>query len=132
MKATLSLELIGADQFDLLRGMRATCNHLLPGLGDYTVGKISRGVWVAEIRGRHQKFGLDRIFLSAKRDYSHANSKGSRGVFLWFLLESGRLYEVSERTSWKNTRRYFCSVDNDGHISSEDIDEWLKEKKLSG
>lgn len=131
MKATLALELIGADQFDLLRGLRTTCNNLSPGLGDRTVGKISTGAWAAEIKGRHLKFGLERLFLPAKRDYSRANSKGSRGVFLWFVLESGRIYEVNERASWKNSRRYFCAVDNQGciyELDKQEVDEWLKGK----
>lgn len=135
MKAMLSLELIGADQFDLLRGLRTTCNTLSPELGDRTVGKISSGVWVAQIKGRHLKFGLDRLFLPAKRDYSRANSRGSRGVFLWFVLESDRIYEVNERTSWKNSRRYFCAVDPQGcvyELDKQEVNEWLKEKELSG
>ena len=128
MKTTLSLEFIGADSADWLNAMTRQFNQFSPGLGDYLVGHATDTPWVAEIIGRHPHFKLDRKFLRANRDYSRANSKGSRGVYLWYILESDHLYEVRSRVSWKNSHRYFCSVTEFGDIytlTNEEVEEWL-------
>ncbi len=128
MKATLSLEFIGADSADWHNAMTKQFNQIAPGFGDYFVGRANTGPWVAEILGRHSHFKLDRRFLPSKRDYSRANSKGSRGVYLWYILESDKLYEVNARVSWKNTNRYFVAVDESGgiyHLTNEEVEEWL-------
>lgn len=128
MKATLSLEFIGADSADWLNAMTRQFNQVAPGLGDLMIGRAKNSPWVAEILGRHPHFKLDRRFLKSNRDYSRANSKGSRGVYLWYVLESDHLYEVNARVSWKNSNRYFCSVTEDGDIytlNDEEVEEWL-------
>jgi hypothetical protein len=45
------------------------------------------------------------------KDYRDSNSKGSRGVYLFFHLYPGRLYEVRYFTGWKSEERYFCRVE---------------------
>lgn len=127
MKATLKLEYIGADSADLLNAMCRQFNQAEPGLGDRFIGRPKSRPWVAEIIGGSRTHP-DREFVSSKRDYSEANSKGSRGVYLWFLLETDKLYQVHERVSWKNSRRYFVAVREDGEIytlNDEEVDEWL-------
>lgn len=68
--------------------------------------------WVAHVTGRDARHGLARTFLEGLRDYRDANSGGSRGVYLTFVLYPGRIYEVNEVQSWTRKRRYFCHVVN--------------------
>lgn len=72
--------------------------------------------WVAQITGRDAKFGLRRKFLPANWQRKDANGAHTRCVYLWFVLESGRLYEVSAPVSWRKRERYFCRVNNAGEI----------------
>lgn len=52
-------------------------------------------------------------------DYSKANSKGSRGVRIYYTLESGRRYRVRAPQSWKSTEEYICYVTEEGNIIRE-------------
>lgn len=130
MKATLCLEYIGESgdaQIALYSGKLDTA---FQGLGDVAFGcKNPRKPWVAEIIGYHGKYGFERKFLPSKRNYSRANSSGSRGVELWFVLESGKVYEVKAPRSWRSVDRYFCRVDDDGEIirmSKDEVGSWLR------
>lgn len=73
--------------------------------------------WVAEVKGLSRDGRFVRDFLKADVDYSRANSVGSRGVYHYYHLQSGRIYEVAARLSWKRTVQYFCYVNgNSGEI----------------
>jgi len=72
--------------------------------------------WVAEILGADTRWGMRRSFLHGKTDYSLANSKLSRGVYMEYLLKHGRAYEVSEPTSWGCVERYFCTANSAGDV----------------
>lgn len=37
---------------------------------------------------------------------------GSRGVYRYYLLEPGKIYEISQPTSHNHCRRYFCVIQN--------------------
>lgn len=90
-------------------------------------GGYKSNSWVAEIIGKHDKYGFDRKFVRGHRDYSEADSTGNRGVYECFLLQPGKVYEVSERYSNKNIDRYFC-VANKGEIvrlEKEEVISWL-------
>ena len=76
--------------------------------------------WVAEISSFGGKYGAERKFLTAARDYSGKNSVGSRGVESTFELQRGKLYEANIPKSWKRTDRTFKVVTRKG------------EKNLSG
>lgn len=67
--------------------------------------------WVAEIAGVDSKFRFTRRFIPFRQDYSEANGVGSRGIYRYYLLESGKVYEVYAPTSWKAHDRYFCRVE---------------------
>lgn len=126
MKAILKLEAIGDDMHSIIDLHRRRVNEAVPGLGDATFGRPNQP-WVAEITGPDPTYTYQRRFVRGKKDYSKANSKGSRGVYLWFLLESGRVYEVNERKTWSTTERYFCRVADDGEIirmSREEVAAW--------
>lgn len=84
--------------------------------------------WVARIVGLDPRFGLAREFLRGEKDYSNASGTGSRGVMLYYWLEAG-FYEVNERLSWKNHRRYFLQVNQDAtaqEVSKEQVIQWLQ------
>lgn len=85
--------------------------------------------WVAELRGLSLRYGYERQFLKAKADYKRANSKGSRGVQLWWTLESGRVYETRYRTSWKAWEHRFLAVTDEGDIkdlTEKEVRAWLE------
>ena len=129
MKATLNLEYYGANESDYINSFRPRIDAISSGLSRALIGESTcRRPWVAEIVGKTESGKLKRNFLSGKRDYSKANSKGSRGVRLWFILESDRLYEVHRMVSWKSSENYFCATTQDGFIyrmSKEEVDEWV-------
>lgn len=102
-------------------------------MGDL-LGAPKTNYWVARIVGRDQKYCYEREFLSGKTDYRNANSIGSRGVFIYYLLESGQLYEVRHPVTWNRYRRYFCTVSDDGEIievSKELVEKWVNDRSES-
>lgn len=120
MKGILILELFGEDTRQLAKLYRTAFEV---GGGDFGrfyfdkyIGIPSRSSWVAEITGPDDKYGLNRVFLNCKMDYSKANGKGSRGIFAEYILAQGKIYEVKEQVSWKQAKRYFCMVGEDGDI----------------
>jgi hypothetical protein len=88
----------------------------------------SRRPWIAEITGRDDKFGMARKFIESKLTRKHANGAHTRGVDLWFILESGHLYEVKHSISWTRSERYFCIVTDSGdiqRITKAEVEQWL-------
>lgn len=133
MKASLRVEAIGHDTDQALRELESLVNCVAPGLGTATFGggpvatHETPRYWVAEILGLDPVYQYQRKFLRGKKDYKFANSVGSRGVYAYYLLESGKLYEVKAPVSWKRSERYFCVVNNDGDIvrvGQEFIEQW--------
>ena len=73
--------------------------------------------WVAEIKGRHPKYKLDREFLRpVSRDWSRSGKTGSTS----FEVEEGKVYEVNE--PWED--RFFVKVEN-GEVIRISIEEVL-------
>lgn len=127
LKATLKIEAIGQNTFEYARFIEGILKY--GGLGGL-LGYPKPHYWAAKITGRDPKYGYARSFLRPKIDYAKSNSAGSRGVFLWYIFESGEIYEVSSPVSWKRTRRYFCMVTEDGdivEIGKEEVEEWINE-----
>jgi len=112
MKASLVIEAIGhgeAQRMRLYRGVMREAGlgrHAQALLGDW---KNRWGVWDVET-GRE---------IYGRTDYSQANSKGSRGVRIWYVLESGKRYRVRAPQSWKSTDEYTCLVTTEGKIVRE-------------
>jgi hypothetical protein len=128
MKTYLRLEIFN----DNLRSIGTLYTNILnegmPGLGNKIIGNIPPSCWVAEITGFDAKYKYDRHFLKYKKDYSHANSKGSRGIYGEYILESNHIYEVKEQISWSRTKRYFCMATEDGEIkelTEQEVINWL-------
>jgi hypothetical protein len=104
------------------------------GVGRAVFGGCPPTAWAAEITGRDPRYRYARKFLSYKKDYSEANSKGSRGVYAIYILDDGKIYEVKD---FKD--RYFCIVQDWEivQVSREYVEYWLdkegeSEKTLSG
>lgn len=129
MKATISLEYIGEVHDARLALLSSIVDQVGDGLGRAVAGNPRpRKPWVAEITGRDPKFGLRREFLPANWQRKRANGAHSRGVELWFIVETGRIYEVKAPASWRSCDRYFCTVTDAGDIrrlSTEEAEQWL-------
>lgn len=85
----------------------------LEAIGDDQSALLGRGSmgWVAQLFGTSPRHGFQRSFLNGVKDYTNANSKGSRGVTLEFMLEDGPIYEVFERFTWHRSGRYFLRIE---------------------
>lgn len=92
---------------------------------DLRVG--TAGTWVAEVTGIDAASGrIQRRFLEGLKDYTDANSVGSRGVYKFYVLTDGKLYEVADRAGYgKPPRRRFCRVE-DGRVVTIEIGEVLR------
>lgn len=132
MLAVLKLEIIGDNYFSYKRDLAKGEARETPRMERYAemMGRDKTQPWIARITGLDKKYGFKREFLHGQRDYSGANSIGSRGVYEYFALSDG-LYEVHERATWKRTRRYFIRVQDTEitEVSREDILSIIKEKE---
>lgn len=114
MKANIKIEAIGNGNDQANKLWSNVLDGMVFGLGD--VIRMPKRYWVAEITGTHPVYKLDRKFLNGKVDYKDSSSTANRGVFYNYVLESGKIYEVSKPTSWKSTHRFFAIVSNSGEI----------------
>ncbi len=120
----LTLEVIGDDSNDRIRQMGRLFSHDRVALRRL----IYPEPWVARITGTDPRFGFRREFVRGEKDYTQANSVGSRSVMKTFWLTAGNVYEVCHRTSWRNVRRYYCRVDHEGArvvMTEEEVRAWL-------
>lgn len=127
----IKLERIGDDQHEMMRfGANLINQNIAPGIGASIVGKPPRREWCAEITGTDPKYRFARRFLAANVSYREANSVGSRGVFAFYNLENGKLYEIKEPVSRARTDRYFAIVENNQlqRITEAEATEWLRAK----
>jgi hypothetical protein len=127
----IKLERIGDDRdyaFDL---GRAQADAVFPGLGNMVFGKRKFcKAWCAEVIGFHEQYKFARTFLKPNRDYTEANSMGSRGVYDYFNLENGKIYDISSPSSWKKVDRYYCRVENNQmrRITENEVEQWLNDR----
>lgn len=131
--AQIKLEVIAENYFDyrkrLAKGEITTPDAATEHYGEL-LGRDKSQPWVARIIGPDEKYSLRREFIRGRKDYSLANSIGSRGVYLYFYLSPG-VYEVNERSSWTRVRRYFCRVEGTEvkEMTREEVDLWLQESR---
>lgn len=128
MKTALRLEFIGASAWDALRQFESL--ERMAGIGrcdrksrpfDRPGPCVLRCYKADDGEIRHE-------IVHGKRDYSRANSKGTRGVYLNYILEEDELYLVKSPDSWRSTSVYFAAVDTGGKVvkvTNEDALEWL-------
>ena len=123
MKAALGLEFIGCNTSDALRRMSAFEAKM--GVKDDPAPRT--GPEVLEVYRDYQgEIASQRLY--GKRDYSQSNSKGSRGIRLWYTLEMDKIYYVTEPRSWRSVVRYFAAATPDGKVyilSEDEAKEWL-------
>ena len=129
MLAVLKLELIGDNFFSYRRARASGKARENPRVERYgeMLGRDKSPSWVARITGLDDKYGFAREFQRGQKDYSRANSIGSRGIYEYFALPDG-IYEVHERLTWRRTRRYFIRVKDTAitEISREEVEQCLK------
>lgn len=135
MKASLHLEYIGEVNDAKSRLYFGIIQEALGSfVAEALTGKLpSRKPWVAKITGFDFKYGYKREFINGKIQRLRSNAAGSRGIEIWFLLESGFVYQARHFTSWKSEEKFFCKVTEDGDIekiSQEEVDEWLRKMAL--
>lgn len=84
--------------------------------------------WVNELTGVMLSGAFLSRRLKPKADYTHANSKGTRGVWLFWTLECGPVYQARYRTTWTDWHERILTVAPDGRIldvTEEEAREWL-------
>ena len=109
MKAVLKLELF-EDDFFWAQRKKAKMDPRVWEMRMKRLGPDKSPSWVARVRGVSEDgLRFDRQFVNGTRDYSEANSIGSRGVFCYYPLGDG-VYEVNDRYKWGKVRRYFLLV----------------------
>lgn len=125
----VKLEAIGDDRVERFREWKRYLDSIDgPGAGKRFFGDLGRArQWVAEITGLCSTYRFKRSFVNGEKDYSEANSIGSRGVYVFYPVREGRIYEINEPMSWKHDRRYFARFDGDQEIemSESEVMEWL-------
>jgi hypothetical protein len=132
MKAYLEIELFNENTRQAIRRMNEYMRTIRP--NDDAFVQIPPSGWVAEIIGFNPQYRYERCFLPRKLDYSRAYADGARGIYAEYILESGKIYDVKHRVSRKNTRRYFCTVNEEGDIvklEEQEVIEWLKNRLAS-
>lgn len=118
MKTVLRAEAIGLSPDEARFARRADALH--------------RARWeaqprVAELTGLMGR-GFHRTYLTPKEDWSQANSRGTRGVWLYWTLTAGPVYEARYRTSWTTAchRYLYVTADGDLHDATEkEVRMWL-------
>jgi len=131
VKASLKIEAIGNNSYQEMRLYRLVMNECFPSAGDILLPGMKKNYWVAKICGVDNKFGYAREFIRGKTDYRNANSKGSRGVYIYYILESDNIYEILQPITWIKSKRWFCQVDENGdiiEIDKESVNQWLKNR----
>lgn len=96
-------------------------------IGDFSPRAIDTGYeerpWVAQVFGTNGRGGVHSSRLKPLRDYSRANSRGTRGIYDQYTLEEGLIYEINERVTWRRTDRYFLRVwdGQKSRMTTEDV-----------
>ncbi len=80
--------------------------------------------WIDHVKGITPR-GLIKERLQGYVDYSKANSVGSRGVIINYLLSDNEIYHVSSPKNFKHCDTYFCIV-SDGEITRLTFDVMIK------
>jgi len=119
MKANLKIEAIGHDEIRMLCESFASIENTISRraaydtFGGHPMSLARWGVEEVTINGEHVQWVYGRT------DYVEANSKGSRGVYIYYTLEAGRYYHVRSPQSWRTIDDYYCFVNENGEIERE-------------
>ena len=111
MRYVLTIEAIGDNyRYHLRQYLRSSRPFTKLEINAFRLGNKYLSPWVAKITGLDNRYGFVRDFVKGQKDYSQANSTGSRGIFLHYFLEPGGIYEINERKTWKRAKRYFAKI----------------------
>ncbi|MEM5795162.1 MAG: hypothetical protein AAGU23_02635 [Bacillota bacterium] len=132
MKAFLQIEAIADDTSSRLKVYEMVVDTITcPGFCKKIIfgGPDPFKPWVAEITGLDPVYKFKREFLKAKKDYTHSNGTGSRGIYVNYIIECGRIYEVKCMATSTRIDRYFCMAEENGDIkrlTREEVEQCLK------
>jgi len=112
----LKLECIGDNVRAQTQFYTRNINSLIPGLGTLTFGEMPDRYFVYEVWYDRKNYDIKKQKLYPKKDYSKANSVGSRGIYAFYFLENNKIYEIKKPISWKSSDHYFCKIENDLEI----------------
>lgn len=118
MKASLELRAVGTED---LAAAPETVRMGQRGRAMRRAQAIKAKAWVAELIPNLD--AVSRQFVRGKLDRTRIG-----GAYVLYVLESGRIYEVSSPTRPFATERYYCRVTDDGdiiRITREEVDQWL-------
>jgi hypothetical protein len=114
------------------RGFKAAWAAERIGPGASSRGRDMRGCapWLAEIIGHDEQYGLRRVFLQGRRDYTEATNSGSRGIWYRWVLSPDRVYEAYRPLRWGGIgERVFLRATPDGgteEITREQVEARLR------
>jgi len=63
------------------------------------------GVW--QILDIKKPEGFVKSYLKPHKDYTNANSVGTRGVFAYYIIQEAKIYEVLRPLSWNRSEHYY-------------------------
>jgi len=118
MKTTIKIEIIGHNYYQ-----RSNKKNISALIHSIDVLRITNSHFIAKIVKNKSKVSIKKIYLKGKKDYTDSNSTGSRGIYEWFILECGCVYEIKKPVTWKHTDMFFCYVTGDGNIQKIEEDE---------
>lgn len=136
MKASLALEFIGATIWDEIGRFDRLATRMIPGYEAGLGSVLDQDDYMDQPGPRvlEYKIDADGLIVSrvrGQRDYSRANSKGTRGVLMHYILESGVLYQIKAPMSWRSSDRYFAVVSPTGDVvrkTKEEALAWASER----
>lgn len=109
MKANIKIEAIGHGNDQLFKFWGMVLDECVcRGLSKIIEMPTRYGVW--------KVVGDNMIEVRGRTDYSQSNSKGTRGVYINYILDGGKIYYVNNPISWKCVERFFATVDQSGNI----------------
>ncbi len=131
MKVLFRLERIGDDSIEAVRAFDrlfapATTKRYMRARQMSGAHYGAPGVWSLDCLGH------PLTELRFRKDYSSANSVGSRGVYAEYHLDAGAYYFVIKRASWKSRERFYIVAKPDGvsRVTEEEAQAWAKKRSV--
>jgi hypothetical protein len=120
MKQVFSAEAIGLTPEEERRAARA---------GTQREANRAARPQVDELTGLMLCGAFLRRSVKARSDYTHANGRGTRGVWCFWTLECGPVYHARYRTDWTDWHDRYLTVAPDGRIidvTEKEARAWLE------
>lgn len=119
----IRLECIGDDIAQAMRGFEKKADALAPAERGHQWQRLFKAArtsswpepFVWRIVGVNERGHFTKERVRGRKDYTHANSVGSRGVYLWYTLVRGEFYRIQSIPSWKRARVFYAVATADGY-----------------